>query len=198
MVEDDEVVDWSRTFLSDFHQALLQPFVSSRSVVLLVKWQSPTVGRVKMNSDTVLNLEEQLVGIGVCHSKSSGQVLGSSWQSFSAALSPAIVVVGAIHRGLIFASKLGVVLGSIESDATALVDLINCREPSFTDIGLVVKDIHCCLLGFHGCKVSFIPRAANSVAHGPAKLALSSRDISFLIDDVPPWVESLVLADMLR
>ncbi|KAL5861499.1 hypothetical protein ACOSQ3_002810 [Xanthoceras sorbifolium] len=92
---------------------------------------------VKMNVDASLDLDRLLVGVGVVICNHSGLVLGSSWQSVSAVFSPAIAEVMAPHRGLIFASELGVMLNFVESDSSTVVDLVNCCESSCADIGLV-------------------------------------------------------------
>ncbi|KAL5762986.1 hypothetical protein ACOSP7_019250 [Xanthoceras sorbifolium] len=75
--------------------------------------------------DIVMNLRELQDG-------------GLKGKVFSAAISPAIAEAVALHRGLIFASELGVVLDFVDSDVVDMVDLINYRESSFADIGLVI------------------------------------------------------------
>ncbi|KAL5801319.1 hypothetical protein ACOSQ3_032951 [Xanthoceras sorbifolium] len=127
-----------------------------------------------------------------------GAVLGSSWQRLCASLSPPIAEAVAILRGLVFAAELGVRIGVIESDAASVVKLINGDLVSNSEIGIVIHDIKRVLSNFHGAIVDFVPRLANTVTHGLAKLALVSVSDCFLVDDIPPCVESCVLADMPR
>ncbi|KAL5810826.1 hypothetical protein ACOSQ3_027565 [Xanthoceras sorbifolium] len=139
-----------------------------------------------MNTDAALDVNQQLVGIGVVIHNHFGQVLGSSWQPFFASFSPAVAATVAVHRGLIF-----------PTDASFVVGLIVGGDPSFSYIGLLIQDILFCLKGFPNCKVSHVSRIANSVAHRLAKLALLSNDNGFLVDNFPTYMESLILADTL-
>ncbi|KAL5789624.1 hypothetical protein ACOSQ2_004512 [Xanthoceras sorbifolium] len=111
-----------------------------------------------------------------------GLVMGSSWQCISASLSPQCAEAAGLLCGLRFAADLGISLAVVEFDTASVVSLINGSLVPKSEIGILVHDIRLLL--------------ANSVAHGLAKFALSSQSVGFLVDFVPPIVESLVHADV--
>ncbi|KAL5777552.1 hypothetical protein ACOSP7_010478 [Xanthoceras sorbifolium] len=149
-----------------------------------------------MNCDVALNEVSQLVGLGVVLRDHLGQVLGSSRQRVPAGFSPAIAEATAIFRGLRFALDIGVTLSLVESDASLAVGLINGSADTSANIGLVILDIKRCLFEFLNCQISFVPRAANFVAHRLVKFTLFSCEYDFLIDAVLPCMESLILTDL--
>ncbi|KAL5852571.1 hypothetical protein ACOSQ3_007689 [Xanthoceras sorbifolium] len=193
-----DVVTWSSAFLHEFRMAMVKPLPPLAPVVVSCpcRWTPPTLGLVQMNCDATIDEGRKLVGLGVVLRDHFGRVLGSSWQRMAVGFSPAIAEATAIFRGLRFALDLGVSLSLVESDASSVVGLINGSADSSTDIGLVILDIKRCLVEFPNCSISFVPRAANSVTHSLAKLALSSCEYGFFIDVVAPCVESLILADL--
>ncbi|KAL5776792.1 hypothetical protein ACOSP7_009718 [Xanthoceras sorbifolium] len=127
-----------------------------------------------------------------------GLVIGSLWQCIVGSLSPQCAEVAAIFRGLRFAAGLGIWPSIIESDAEAVVNLINGDLMPLSEIGIFVKDIRVLLSELNIARVLFVPRLANSVAHGLAKLVVWLLSDGFLVDCVPPSVESCVLSNLSR
>ncbi|KAL5755139.1 hypothetical protein ACOSP7_023359 [Xanthoceras sorbifolium] len=122
--------------------------------------------------------------------------MGSSWQCIAGSLSPQCAKVTAIFRSLRYAADLGIWPSIIESDAEAVVNLINGDLMPLFEIGIFVKDIRVLLSELNIARVSFVPHLANSVAHGLAKLAVSLLSDGFLVDCVPHSVESCVMSDL--
>ncbi|KAL5782947.1 hypothetical protein ACOSP7_007976 [Xanthoceras sorbifolium] len=127
-----------------------------------------------------------------------GLVMGSSWQCIAGSLSPQCAEAAASFRGLRFATDLGIWPSIIESNAEAVVNLININRDlmPLSEIGIFVKDIRVLLSELNIARVSFVPRLANSVAHSLAKFAVSLLSDGFLVDCIPPSVESCVLSDL--
>ncbi|KAL5831871.1 hypothetical protein ACOSQ4_017225 [Xanthoceras sorbifolium] len=99
-------------------------------------------------------------------------------------------------RGLKFARDVGASSIVLESDCSSLVGLVRGQVVDFSQIGLVVEEIQHISLHFNCFSVVFGSRKVNCVVHTLAKLALVSVGDSFLIDFVPPSVESFILADL--
>ncbi|KAL5823149.1 hypothetical protein ACOSQ4_021049 [Xanthoceras sorbifolium] len=125
-----------------------------------------------------------------------GLVMGSSWQCISASLSLQCAEAAGLLCELRFAADLGISLAVVESDAASVVTLINGPLVPKSKIDILVHDIRILLGFFNVACVLFTPRLANSVAYGLAKFALSSQLVGFLVDSVPPIVESLVRTDV--
>ncbi|KAK2657268.1 hypothetical protein Ddye_010320 [Dipteronia dyeriana] len=94
-----------------------------------------------------------------------------------ACFSPQIAKATAILRSIIFAMDFGFVPIVIESDAKAMVELINSDRVPHADIGSVIADI-LSLVNCHHFQVSFAARSVNKVAHSLAKSSFFSGDIS--------------------
>ncbi|KAL5748347.1 hypothetical protein ACOSQ2_025644 [Xanthoceras sorbifolium] len=99
-------------------------------------------------------------------------------------------------RGLRFARDVGASSIVLESDCNSLVGLVLGHVMDFLEIGLVVEEIQHISLNFNCFSVVFGYRKVNLVAHILAKLALISISDLFLIDFVPPSVESFVLTNL--
>ena len=74
--------------------------------------------------------------------------------------------------------------------------MLNSNEIPLSDICLIISDIHCLLETSPICKVFFVPRKANMVAHSLAKFGLYLEHDRFWLEEVPPCVASTVLGDL--
>ncbi|KAK1588286.1 hypothetical protein Q3G72_021713 [Acer saccharum] len=101
----------------------------------------------------------------------------------------------AILRGLHLALENGLFPTSLESDALVVVDMIGSTVPPSSEIGVIIHDILVFFWNSHFLAINFVPRLANKVAHGLAKLALNHVGEFVWLDDCPLSVESLVLGD---
>ncbi|TXG58466.1 hypothetical protein EZV62_016295 [Acer yangbiense] len=136
------------------------------------------------------------IGIAIIICDSEGRVMGSSTQCMDALFHPLIAEVTALFRGALFAVDAGLLPAVFESDAKAVVDLVNSGNASFADVGTIISDI-LRLLSCNNLSVSYVRRAANLVAHNLVQLSFSSLDDLFLLEDNPPSVEWLIQADVI-
>ncbi|KAK4839637.1 hypothetical protein QYF36_023609 [Acer negundo] len=111
-------------------------------------WKAPTVGSVKINTDTVLNGGRMVSGIGVSLIVKALAVLAGMRLTFELDLAPLV-----------------------EADALAIMNLISAQMVPASDVGIIIHDIlH--LVSSRFVSFNFVPRLANEMAHGLAKLAL--------------------------
>ncbi|KAK3230811.1 hypothetical protein Dsin_002692 [Dipteronia sinensis] len=101
-------------------------------------------------------------------------------------------------EGLCFAYDFGLWPCVVESDSQVVVSLVNSVSSPLDEIGLFINDIVDLMNSSPQCKMCFIPRKANMVAHGLAKLGLSSESDRFWIEEVPPSVAPIVLGETSR
>ncbi|KAK3189239.1 hypothetical protein Dsin_028800 [Dipteronia sinensis] len=137
----------------------------------------------------------RLRGLGVVILDCCGRVLISSCRNIGSCYQPQIAEALAILEGLQLAISLGFLPAILESDALVGVQAICKKEAPCSEVGIVVNDI-LLFLSQVFISVNFVPRLANKVSHGLAKLALSYEGEFVWFEDCPLCVESLVLGDI--
>ena len=75
------------------------------------------------------------------------------------------------------------------------MDWINGEIDLCSEVGIIISDIKNMLLQIQCVAVSFVPRLANKVAHCLAKYALSCSEDRFWLEEYPPCVSLIVLAE---
>ncbi|KAK2651128.1 hypothetical protein Ddye_018617 [Dipteronia dyeriana] len=193
---DEDVVSWAETFLSDFQKA--NGVCKGRHVSNFMddsSWIPPPLGRLKINTDTAIDVAKKRVGIGIIVRDSTGAVMASSSQQVKASYDPHTVESLAIYKGLQFALESGFWNCVLESDAQVVVNLINSNSYVSSDVGVIIQDILGLLVKFTECNVGFVPRRANLTAHCLVKLGLNSETELFWLEEVPPSVLPVVLGD---
>ncbi|KAL5752202.1 hypothetical protein ACOSP7_022383 [Xanthoceras sorbifolium] len=187
-----DLVGWSKLFLSEYHTAresLNTVMVLSSSPLI---WCPPPTSLLKLNTDAAVRSSSGLMGFGIAVWNSQGWVLGSSAQFYRADFSALLAEATTLLRGLQFMATAGWPVGVMESDCLQLVNAINSSSVQLSDLGIVLHDIWNLLASSPRHCVQFVPRQANSVAHGLAKFACSLSSNMFWIDDC---LESCVLAN---
>ncbi|KAK0608384.1 hypothetical protein LWI29_029944 [Acer saccharum] len=181
-------------FLANFKEARGVEQCERAGQAKNIRLKTPTAGCVKINSDATLSDAKGVSGVGVVIRDWKGEVLASCCQRFEVCFQPFIAEAVAILTGIRLALQLGLFPALLESDALAVVELISAKVVPASDVGIVINDIlnliSSCFVSF-----SFVPRLANRVAHGLAKLALDYKGRSVWVGDCPLAVESLVLGD---
>ncbi|KAK3205310.1 hypothetical protein Dsin_019356 [Dipteronia sinensis] len=93
----EDVVGWASSYLLDFHEANINPHVSSRvDQMKMVKWRCPNEGIFKLNSDATFDDSQRNIGFGLIIRNHNSLVMGSSIQSLFVKFSPQISEVIAI------------------------------------------------------------------------------------------------------
>ncbi|KAK2654361.1 hypothetical protein Ddye_014217 [Dipteronia dyeriana] len=158
-----------------------------------VKWQPPTEGHYKVNCDASLDVQNQVVGIGLIICDSFGLVMAAAAQRIRASYSPLIAEVVAVLHGVDFAVNTGLWPLLIETDALRVVNMVKTGSASAVGIGLVVGDVIAHLRNSSGVSVMFVSGKANYVAHTISKLALGLTEDRFWIEEHRLCVERYIL-----
>ena len=69
------------------------------------------------------------------------------------------------------------------------------NEPIHSEIGNIINDIHILMVQASCSSILFVPRKANQVAHVLAKNSLSCVEDMFWLEEFPPYVDSLIMAE---
>ncbi|XP_075670254.1 uncharacterized protein LOC142640026 [Castanea sativa] len=147
------------------------------------KWKPPEQGMVNINCDEARFAKENRAGIGVVVRDSEGMVLGSLSKQISQAYSPLEIKAMAIETAVQFASDLGFQHAILETDSLVLVKALRDDMKFLSAVGLVLDEIR-------------NKRKGNIVAHKLARHAICVSDFSVWMEDVPPLLISVVLADI--
>lgn len=156
------------------------------------QWRKPSRGHDKLNSDATV--KEGKCGVGVFFRDAVGDVLLAGGDRIEGVSSPEEAEARAILFGLQTAFDVGLKNLEVESDCLNVIKLLNGHKArTFTQV--IVNDILALSNSFTFCSFSFAYRSYNKVAHSMAQLSLSYEEMRVWLEDHPPELLSLVLAD---
>ncbi|KAK2646180.1 hypothetical protein Ddye_021375 [Dipteronia dyeriana] len=105
--------------------------------------------------------------------------------------SPQTAKAVALLCGIRLAMEANFVPVVVESDTKVVVDMVKMGVGPAADFGNIIGDILYLIVG-KPIYISFVPRVANAVAHGLAKVALSYATERVWINAYPPCLEGLI------
>ncbi|KAL5772877.1 hypothetical protein ACOSP7_012482 [Xanthoceras sorbifolium] len=108
-------------------------------------------------------------------------------------VSPLLAEAIAVLQGIQLAAETGLLPLVVETDALVVVNHIANETPPHSDVGVVIVDILRAIKDFRVQSVKCVPRLANLVGHGLAKLAVSFNKETVWIEYFSSCVENLVL-----
>ncbi|TXG72479.1 hypothetical protein EZV62_001058 [Acer yangbiense] len=190
-----DIWDWANVFIDDFRVA---NFVETKKQLVVSpppKWSPPHVGCFKINSDAATRDRDGRSGVGCVIRDSDGYVRASLCQGFDVCYPPQVAETLAILHGCRLAAELGLLPTVLESDALSVVEAVRLKSMPLSEVGVVIQDILEIFTSFPVFSICFVPRLANKVVHGLARLAVGHVGRFVWVNDCPLAVESLVLGD---
>ncbi|KAL5789467.1 hypothetical protein ACOSQ2_004355 [Xanthoceras sorbifolium] len=136
------------------------------------------------------------MGFGVVIRDEKGLVLAASAHNYNSLVTVEVAEAMAILHGIRFAAERGTGPIGVENDSLSLVFVINSKDIPHSDVGLVLSDIIHFFYSLPAISVGFVPRKCNAVAHGLAKFSLCVVEPLHWLEDSPPYVEALVMAEV--
>ncbi|KAK0603417.1 hypothetical protein LWI29_004743 [Acer saccharum] len=143
-----DVAAWCSSYLREFKDAnLVEDGRLGMVIPSPARWQPPSSGLYKLNTDASLDSTSQRIGLGMVIRDQEGFVMGSSAQRVDVNFSPKVAEALAILRGLIFAVDTRLLLVSVKSDVlevmlwiqvyfmfvrSQLAESKHARKPMFT------------------------------------------------------------------
>ncbi|XP_040987666.1 uncharacterized protein LOC121235384 [Juglans microcarpa x Juglans regia] len=155
------------------------------------RWIAPPLDVFKVNWDAAIDKGNSRLGIGVMVRNSEGAVMASLCSSMDLFPNPLLGEAVAARRASSFCAELGLQHIILEGDSLSVVKAIQHKEDSWSDTGLVIRDIKVMLSKFLSWSVLHVHREVNVIAHHLAKFALSCQDDCILIEDYPPCIQHL-------
>lgn len=158
------------------------------------KWTKPGAGRFKLNSDAAV-MKERKVGLGVVVRDHEGDVMLIAGRRGKETSIVAQAEAKALLFGLQRAFECGLRELEVESDCLHLVDLLQNKAKELTSTQIIANDIKCFTCKLEFCSFGFCRRSCNSVAHLIAKSSLYFEEELLWLEDYPPDILPLVIAD---
>ena len=85
---------------------------------------------------------------------------------------------------------------SLEGDFEVLIKSLVKGNNSLAHYGHLLADIHVLMTRFSSLRLSHVRRHCNSLAHALARHASSTLDLSIWMEEIPPNLNSMYLADL--
>ncbi|XP_059649901.1 uncharacterized protein LOC132295611 [Cornus florida] len=154
-------------------------------------WQSPILGRLKLNIDAAFNSISHLAGVVPFSRMTKGDRFGAPL-FFENVGSPAVTEALTLRESLKLLSSWGHTNVDIESDNQRIMQLQSVDGFSF----IIVEDIACLLPHMYSWKLLWTLRICNRVAHFIGKWALRSKCSDLQWDVWPPGLIQAIEADL--
>lgn len=94
---------------------------------------------------------------------SRGSFVGAIMGKLSWCASPAVIEAMAIRSGILLGSQLGLTSVVVESDAKAVINMINGQIVTSQELGVLIHDVQALGRSFQVCSFSFACRSCNMV-----------------------------------
>ena len=139
--------------------------------------------------------EKVEAGIEVVVWDSHGMVIAFLAEKIQLPSSSDEVEALAAVRAVTLAMDLNLPSFIVEGDSEVVISTLRKEEESFSSFGHLISSIKHYLHSCSCISFSHTHRSGNSVAHSLAKFAKHLVDISVWMEDVPPQVHDVLLAD---
>jgi ribonuclease HI len=158
-------------------------------------WRKPPVGKLKCNVDMTFYASQNCYCIAACLRDDRGHFVKAFAKRYDG--QPTIVEAEALGvlESIKWLHSSHIEASYIETDCLHVVQSLNNRSNNNTEFGNIIAS--CCrLLDLNqNCKVSYVRRQANRVAH---ELAQATRFIASpqFYDYCPPYIETIIMNEM--
>ena len=177
----------------EFHFCVSKINQVSSKIPILVRWNKPSIGQHKLNTDgaSIGNLGKAGGGgiIRDCH---------SDWvKGYSRSIGYTTSVLAkwwALRDGLILAIQLGINQLDVELDAKVIMDLLNGAECPNQSYSPLLNDCRSLIARLVQVQVGHVYREANQCADFLAKRGCSMRE-NFVVFDISPSIDLNILID---
>ena len=159
-------------------------------------WMAPGAHSYKLNFDGATFVEDGIVGIGVVIHNDAGLVMASLSQRIPLPASVIKVEALAAIRAMEFGLELGFDNVTLEGDSEVPKKTLNDGGNTLAHCGNLTADILFLTSHFSKVQFSFVRRQCNRLAHSLAKRASMIQQMSVWMEEVPPDLIPVFLADL--
>nr|POE84737.1 hypothetical protein CFP56_64954 [Quercus suber] len=143
-----------------------------------------------------LSIGQGLAGLGVVIRIDHGLIMASLTQQIPLPGSVIEVEVLAAQKALELTLELGFDNITLEGDFEVLIKALAKGGNSLAHYGHLLADIHMLMAWFSLLSLSHVRRHCNSLAHALARRASSTPDLSIWMEEIPPDLDSVYMADL--
>jgi hypothetical protein len=160
-------------------------------------WQKPLNTDFKCNTDASCYAEFNYYCIGACIRDKNGSFV----QAYMNKLEGSPTIAEAEGKSLLdvlewlHASGTLAMPITIETDCLQVVQTLQSKQKNYTEFGAIIDRCRSIINLYENCRVSYVRRQANRVAH---ELAKASRFIASpqILNTCPPCIESIIINEM--
>ena len=134
------------------------------------------------------------MGVVICNDH--GLIMAFLTQQISLPSSVIDAEVLAAQKALELTIELGFDNITLEGDSEVLIKSLVKIDNSLAHYGHLLVDIHVLMAWFSSLRLSHVRRHCNSQAHALARRASSTPDLSIWMEEIPPDLNSVYLADL--
>lgn len=165
------LVQQTLKFKVEYSKAIAQPIGPSWPAVIQ-RWIAPIQGAWRLNWDAAVCTRHGIAGMGVVVRNFNGGVEDVRCMVNEGLSDPLVAKAWAGGQALKFGRELHLNNIILEGDTKIVMDAINSGETNKSKIGIIVEDMKLMMLRFPQCTVCAVRRAANSIAHVIAQMAI--------------------------
>ena len=159
--------------------------VQNVKITLLLKWQAPHEGFLKINWDASLELAWKRMGMGIAIWDHKGKLLVAFCATREFITDPATSEALITWQAAELSHRLGLQKVVLEGDALEVVNVLRTEELWLGRYRHILQDVKHMLSQYREWKVNHVHRQGNGVAHGLEKLALNIQQETVWIDNFP-------------
>ena len=134
------------------------------------------------------------MGVVICNDH--GLIMAFLTQQISLPSSVIDAEVLAAQKALELTIELGFDNITLEGDSEVLIKSLVKIDNSLAHYGHLLVDIHVLMAWFSSLRLSHVRRHCNGLAHALARRASSTPDLSIWMEEIPPNLNSVYLADL--
>lgn len=183
-------------------EAVVESFKRIREPALTLKsrqkehapicWSPPPTNWFKVNMDAAINFEDYKVGLGVVFRDANKNFVVVAVKTTKLHSDVAFAEAEAVNCSLNIATCAGLSSIIIESDSQVVVDFVNNRETSRTEINWIISEVQGRMKDFTAIKIQYTPRSCNVIAHSLARLTLENDESVVWISSYPSEIMCLL------
>ena len=162
----------------------------------ITTWQASVQHAYKVNFDGAIFADEGLAGLRVVIRNDHGLIMAYLTQQIPLSSSVIEVEVLAAQKALELTIELGFDNITLKGDSEVLIKSLVKGDNSLAHYSHLLADIHVLMARFSSLRLSHVRRHCNSLTYALARRASSTPDLSIWMEEIPPDLNSVYLADL--
>ncbi|XP_019175768.1 PREDICTED: uncharacterized protein LOC109171094 [Ipomoea nil] len=184
-------------FVSNWREANVTPKQSHATSEGATRWKPPSTGRIKLNTDTGMDLQNNRMGLGWILRDDGGVFLAVKCITVAGSFDVKVAKAMCVCEALSWLKGTG--LGDVDVETDSQLVFNSLKSFSFTfAFGYVVDDIKEVVSEIHGVNFCFVKRSANRAAHLVAREAVSVSGCGEWFDNPPHYLVDCLLSDLMN